>query len=101
MLLDRGIDVPATQQRAGELAMALLKEDGEQLPEAPTWQDLQKALRTRIAAWDRTGTGCRDGVTPPDPGHVAAICAVVSAWICVAVSAPICVASSAASQRTI
>lgn len=75
VLLDRAIDVPATQQRAGELAMALLKEDGEQLPEAPTWQDLQKALRTRIAAWDHTGTGCRDGVTPPDPGHVAAICA--------------------------
>lgn len=73
--LDAGMNAEATQQRAGELAIGLLKEDGEALPETPTWADLQHALRKRTAQWLATGVGCRDGVAPPDPQQVAAICA--------------------------
>lgn len=71
--IDAAMNAEATAQVAGNAAIGLLREDGVQLSEQPTWQELQNELRTRTKAWRRTGIGSRDGVAPPDADHVLAI----------------------------
>ncbi len=74
--LDAAMDREATAQRAGAMAIELLQADGAELSAEPTWAELQGLLRQRIAAWNRTGKGCRtDAVAPPDERRTAAICA--------------------------
>ena len=73
--IDGGMNVEVTAQQAGSMAIELLREDGAQLSEQPTWDELQRALRERTQQWRRTGKSCRDGTQPFDEARARAILA--------------------------
>ena len=73
--IDSAMNVEATAQQAGQLAIELLKEDGASLSEQPTWEELQKELRARTKQWRRTGVSCRDGAAPPDAARTRSLLA--------------------------
>ncbi len=73
--IDAAMGNEATAQQAGQIAVALLQDDGATLPETPTWDHLQQELRTRTSAWRRTGVSCRDGVKPPDAARTRSLLA--------------------------
>lgn len=73
--IDSAMNVEATAQQAGQLAIELLKEDGASLSEQPTWDELQKELRARTKQWRRTGVSCRDGAAPPDAARTRSLLA--------------------------
>jgi hypothetical protein len=63
--LDAAMNQEATAQQAGTMAIEICRERGVTLPEAPTYLQLQEALRQWTADWQRTGTGSRPGVKEP------------------------------------
>lgn len=60
--LDAAMGREATAQQAGTLVMEICKERGVPLAEAPTYEQLQTAMRQLTTKWRATGTGSRPGV---------------------------------------
>jgi hypothetical protein len=63
--LDGAMEREATAQQAGLMAIEICRERSVPLPDAPTYLQLQTALRDLLAAWRKTGVGGRPGVAPP------------------------------------
>lgn len=65
--IDAAIAVDATAEQAGALAVAICRERGLPLGDAPTWAELRAHLQAQHDAWRRNGTPGRPGVPPVDP----------------------------------
>jgi hypothetical protein len=63
--LDAAMNQEATAQQAGTMAIEICRERNVTLAEAPTYAQLQEALRKLTADWLRTGAGSRPGVKEP------------------------------------
>ena len=68
--LDAAMDKEATAQQAGTLAIGICKERNLPLAEAPTYAQLQGALRGLSAQWRTTGTSARPGCKPATAAEV-------------------------------
>ena len=68
--LDVAMGQAATAQQAGTLAIGIGKERNLPLAEAPTYEQLQSALRGLAAQWRATGTSSRPGCKPPTAAEV-------------------------------
>ena len=62
--IDAAMDLAATAERGGLLAIDIVREAGARLGDSPTYVELQAALRERTRAWLATGLGCRKGTVP-------------------------------------
>jgi HEAT repeat protein len=68
--LDAAIGAEATAQAAGAAAIEALKARGVSLSDAPTWDEIQKALRQQHATWLQRGTTALPGAPAPDAKHL-------------------------------
>jgi HEAT repeat protein len=68
--LDVAMEREATAQQAGTMAIEICRERSVPMPDAPTYLQLQTALRDQLAAWRKTGVGGRPGVTAPPADDV-------------------------------
>ncbi len=73
--LDAAMGRADTAERAGDLALDVVRGLGDDPGPSPTWEDLQDALRRRTAAWIATGSGSHPPAVAADAAAVAAIVA--------------------------